>query len=302
VRVAREEAGPDRLTLAAFFAMVLLGGSNSVAIRFSNVELPPFWGAAARFAAAAVIMLAAMLLLRLPFPRGRALAGVVIFGILNFGLSYALIYWGLLQVQAGLAQVVLAIVPLATFFLAVAHRSERWHLRPILGSLLAVVGIGVVFGEQINAAVPLLPLLAIVATAVVVAEATVLVKVFPPVHPVTLNAVSMAIGTAFLAVLGLVAGETLSVPSRPETWLAFWYLVLIGTVALFMLFLFVLGRWTASGTSFMFVLAPFVTVAVGVWLAHETVTWTFAVGAAFVLLGVYVGALAPARAPKVALA
>jgi drug/metabolite transporter (DMT)-like permease len=247
-------------------------------------------------------MFAAMLLLRLPFPRGRALAGVVIFGILNFGLSYALIYWGLLQVQAGLAQVVLAIVPLATFFLAVAHGSERWHLRPIVGSLLALVGIGVVFGEQMNAAVPVLPLLAIVATAVVAAEATVLVKVFPPVHLVTLNAVSMAVGTAFLLVLGLIAGETLSLPSRPETWLAFWYLVLIGTVALFTLFLFVLGRWTASGTAYMFVLAPFVTVAVGVWLAHETVTWTFAVGAAFVLLGVYVGALAPARTTKIALA
>jgi len=35
-----------------------------------------------------------------------------------------------------------------------------------------------------------------------------------------------------------------------------------------------------------------VTVAIGVWLAHETVTWTFLVGGALVLVGVYVGALA----------
>lgn len=271
--------------------MILLGGANSVAIRFSNVELPPFSGAAARFAAATLLMFAAMLFLRLPLPRGRALAGIVVFGVLNFGLSYALIYWGLLEVQAGLAQVVIAIAPLATFFLALAHRQESWQLRPLLGSLLAIAGIAVVFGEQVNAAVPLLPLLAIVATAICAAEATVLAKGIPPVHIVTLNAVAMAVGTAFLVALALVAGEHPTIPTRVETWLAFWYLVLIGTVAVFLLFLFVLRRWTASGTSYAFVLTPFVTVAIGVWLANETVTWTFLVGGALVLLGVYLGAL-----------
>jgi drug/metabolite transporter (DMT)-like permease len=290
-RVSSRTARPDNVTLAAFAGVILLGGANSVAIRFSNVELPPFSGAAARFAAATLFMFAAMLFLRLPFPKGRALAGIVVFGVLNFGLSYALIYWGLLEVQAGLAQVVIAIAPLATFFLALAHRQESWQLRPILGSLLAIAGIAVVFGEQASAAVPLLPLLAIVATAVCIAESTVLAKGIPPVHIVTLNAVAMAVGTAFLAALALVAGEHPTAPTRLDTWLAFWYLVLIGTVAVFLLFLFVLRRWTASGTSYTFVLTPFVTIAIGVWLAHETVTWTFLVGGTLVLLGVYLGAL-----------
>jgi hypothetical protein len=42
----------DRVTLVAFFAVVILGGSNAVAVRFSNFELPPFWGATLRFASA----------------------------------------------------------------------------------------------------------------------------------------------------------------------------------------------------------------------------------------------------------
>ena len=273
--------------------MILLGGVNSVAIRFSNVELPPFSGAAARFAAAALLMYAAMVYLRLPFPRGHALVGIAVFGILNFGLSYALIYWGLLEVQAGLAQVVIAIAPLATYFLALAHRQERWQMRPVVGSLLALAGIAVVFREQVSAAVPLLPLLAIVATAICAAEATVLAKALPPVHIVSLNAVAMAIGTGFLAALAFAAGERPSLPTRLDTWLAFWYLVLIGTVAVFVLFLFVLRRWTASGTSYSFVLTPFVTVAVSVWLAHEAITWAFLLGGALVIIGVYIGALAP---------
>ncbi len=291
-RVATRAARPDKVTLAAFAVATLLGGANTVAIRISSVELPPFSGAAARFAAAALLMFVAMLFLRLPFPKGHALAGILLFGSLNFGLSYAPLYWGLLEVQAGLAQVVIAIAPLATFFLAVAHRQESWQLRPILGSLLAIVGIAVVFAEQISAAVPLLPLLAIVATAIIAAEATVMAKGLPPVHLVTLNAIAMAAGAMSLAALAIVAGEHVAIPTHLDTWLAFWYLVLVGSIAVFLLFFFVLRRWTASATSYTFVLTPFVTVAIGVWLAHETVTWTFLVGGALVLFGVYVGALA----------
>ena len=45
----------DRSTLIAFALLVIVGGSNAVAVRFSNVELPPFWGAATRFGTVALI-------------------------------------------------------------------------------------------------------------------------------------------------------------------------------------------------------------------------------------------------------
>ena len=43
------------LPVLAFAGAVLLIGSNLVAIRFSNRELPPFWGAGTRFAIAAAM-------------------------------------------------------------------------------------------------------------------------------------------------------------------------------------------------------------------------------------------------------
>ena len=48
----------------AFVVVVILGGSNAVAIRFSNLELPPFWGAGIRFAAAALVFWAIVLVRR----------------------------------------------------------------------------------------------------------------------------------------------------------------------------------------------------------------------------------------------
>ena len=64
----RRPAGP---VLAAFVLVVLIGGSNFVAVRFSNRELPPFWGAGLRFAIAGALLLLFARWRRIPLPRGR---------------------------------------------------------------------------------------------------------------------------------------------------------------------------------------------------------------------------------------
>jgi uncharacterized membrane protein HdeD (DUF308 family) len=63
---------PDRATLAAFGALVVLVGANLVAIRFSNRELAPFWGAGTRFVLAAIVFGAIVAARRITLPRGTA--------------------------------------------------------------------------------------------------------------------------------------------------------------------------------------------------------------------------------------
>ena len=84
---------PGGLTLAAFGLAVLLGGANFVAVRISNQELAPFWGAGLRFGLAATLFVVLALALRLDWPRGRELAATAVYGALAFGVSYALLYW-----------------------------------------------------------------------------------------------------------------------------------------------------------------------------------------------------------------
>src|SRR5688572_28445507 len=105
----------DSATIAAYAAMTLIAGSNFVAVRFSNQELQPFWGATLRFAVACALFFGVMRLRRAALPRGRALAGVAIYGALGFGAFYALLYWALRTVPAGIASVLVALVPLLTF-------------------------------------------------------------------------------------------------------------------------------------------------------------------------------------------
>lgn len=290
--------GAERLTIAAFIAAVVIGGFNFVAVRFSNAEIPPFWGASFRFAAASLLLFGAVIFLRVPLPRGRALVGTLLYGVLGFAAGYALAYWALVEVPAGTASVIMALVPLLTIMLAAAHGLERLRPRPVAGALLALGGIAIVFGERVGIAdVPAVSLLVMGLAAVSAAETSVVVKRFPRSHPVAANAVGMGTGALLLATLGLSSGESLQAPQLAPTWIAFGYLVIVGSIGLFLLFLYVLGRWAASSVSYMFVLAPLVAIPVGALLAGEAVTGAFLLGGALVLAGVYLGTRPVAARP-----
>lgn len=297
LRAMQGNDGPDRLTVAAFTGAVLIGGSNFVAVKFSNAELAPMFGAATRFTAAAALFLLLGLTLSQPLPRGRALLGNALYGALGFGVAYGLLYFALLEVSIGMAAVIMATVPLFTLILAVAHGQERLTTRGLVGGLLAVAGIGVLSLRSLEADAPLLHVLAAVGAAAAAAESSVIVKGFPRAHPVTTNAVGMTAGALLLWIASLVAGERWTVPEQARTWAAVAWLVTVGSVGLFYLFLYVIGRWTASATVYALTLMPIVAVALGALLADEPITPEVVGGAMLVLLAVYVGAIRRSAEP-----
>lgn len=113
----------DPAALLAFGALVVLVGSNVVAIRFSNRELAPMWGAGVRFAIASVIFWLVVAVKGLPIPTGAALAGASLYGLLGFGAFF-----------------VVALVPLLTMLLAVAQGLERLNWRAVGGGVIALTG------------------------------------------------------------------------------------------------------------------------------------------------------------------
>lgn len=293
---------PGGATFALFTVAVVLGAGNFLGVRFSNAELDPFWGAGLRFALAAVTFIAIASALRLRWPRGRDLTTTMTYGFLNFFLFYALMYWAIVRVTAGVATVVMAIVPLATLLIAAAQGLERLTWRGVVGAAIALAGIvWMTFGpNQVD--LPLDALAAMVAAAAAAAEAIIVGKRLSHFHPAMTNAVAMTVGAALLLVLSLAVGETRVLPELAATRWALLYLVTFGSVGLFVLVLLVVRRWTASVTSYMFVLFPVVTIGLEAWLLDEPVTAQALIGAAVVMVGVWFGALSPsARASRLGL-
>lgn len=286
------------LELAAFLTVVLVLGMNFIMVRWSNEELEPFWGAALRYTLASTLLVGIVLARGGPMPKGRALAGTVLYGFLQFGLAYALLYWALVEVAAGTSGILFSTIPLLTLLLAVAAGLERLSVRNVAGALIVVAGIAAVFWDQASTAAPPLRLAAVLGGALAGAAASVVVKRAPRVHPMAMNGAGMVAGAALLLAGSALAGEAPALPTRGLTWLALAWLVMSSIVG-FVLFVWLLGRWDASRVSYAGVLAPVVAVVSGAVLAGERLGPVALAGGAVVLGGVYVGALSRARAPPV---
>ena len=285
----------DRLALMAFAAYSVLAGGNAVGVRFSNQELDPFWGATLRFGLAALLMVVVMFVTGHRFPKGRALLGAALYGLLAFGGAFAFAFYALVELEAGFGQILLSVVPLVTLLLAVLQRIEQLRRSAVLGALLAVAGVALMSGLTLEGPVPFLAIGAAFGSAICFSQASIIVKRFPPVHPIVENAVGMTTGAIFLAALTLVSGDQVVLPQQSETWLAVVYMVVIGSGVVFTLYVVVLERWDASRANYGFVIVPVVTVLVSAWLLDEQLGYGLIGGGALVLAGVYFGAVRPAH-------
>ncbi len=283
---------PSRSVIVAFFLTVFFGGDSPIAIRYIYAELPPFFSAAVRLALAGSIFFLMMLIFRLPLPRGRELMGAILFGLIGSGFRFALLYWALETLRPAMSMIILALVPLMTFLLACLHKQEKFRWKALIGSLIALGGIGVVFWNQLSADAPFLPMLAVVGAAACCAESNIIIKAYPHSHPITTNAIGVTTGAVLLFILSALMKETPRWPSLPATWGALAFLTLFGSVAVFALTIYVIKNWTASASAYMFVLFPFITMAMSAWLARESISLTLSLGAVLVLAGVYTGAIA----------
>ena len=289
------DRSPDRVTLAAFVLAVLLAGGNGLAIGFSNDELAPYWGATLRFLTAGLVCAAIVVARRYPIPRGRALMGMVLYGVLAIAFAFGLLYWALVEVPTGAGVVILALVPLLTLMIAVIQGVEPFRWLAAIGAVVAALGVAIISADQLAGSVPPLPMLAAFLAAVAIAQSSVLIKRLPDVHPITTNAIAMLVGAGALAAVSAALGEPWILPREVPTWVAIGYLVLVGTVVVYALGLFVLTRWTASSASYLHILLPLVAVPLGAWLRNERVSPLFAIGATVVIVGVYVGVVVAGR-------
>ena len=278
--------------MLVFFLIGLLGGGNSVAVRFSNVELAPFWGATIRLAASALLFWLILVLWRISLPQKRDALFLMLTGFFTVGISFGLMYFGLVRVPASLGSVIIALGPLMTFFLAVLHRIETFRWQSLVGGAIALIGISIAARAQLGADIPLLSVLALISGSAIAAEGNVILKIYSPKSdPTATNALTLTTGVMFLALSSFVLGETHPVPRLATTWMAIAYTVIPGTVIMFNLYLWILVRWSASATSYVIMLFPIVATTAGSLLAHEQITPTFILGGGLVLIGVWIGAL-----------
>lgn len=131
------------VVLAAVF------GSNFMMTKISLQALPPMFVVSFRLAVAAALLVAIMVAARKWFPKGRIWIPLLASAFFGHTLPFSLLAWGQQSVDAGLAAILMASMPLFTLLLAqVFTNDEKPNRYSVAGFAIALIGIVVLFGPD----------------------------------------------------------------------------------------------------------------------------------------------------------
>src|SRR5438445_9966546 len=183
-------------------------GSTWLFIKIGLNDLPPFTFAGFRFVLASLILGSLVLLRRVRWPRTRdEWSLIAVSGVLQFTLNYGLVFCGEQHISSGLAAVLQSTFP--AFGLVIAHfylPHERLTGSRVIGVLLGIVGVAVIFSDQLSIAgkMALLGSVALVLSAFFGSYSNVLVKAYgTQIDPLVLAAGQMVFGFVPLLAIGI---------------------------------------------------------------------------------------------------
>jgi drug/metabolite transporter (DMT)-like permease len=278
--------------LAAAAGTGIQVGAAMVATRFVIAETTP--------AALAFMRYAVALLCLLPFvfraPRiavaRHDLAPIFVLGVFQFGISIALLNYGLKHLTSARAALIFMTFPLLTMLIGAALGRERLTLAKTIGVLLAFAGVALTLGEKLlietGADAEWLGALAVFGAAACGASCTVFYRPYLERYP-TLPVSALAMLSALVVLAALAAGEGfLSSAPRisPEGWVA---IVFIGISSgiFFYLWLWALNHAPPTRVAVFLALSPVTAALLGAAFLGEALTPLAVTGLVLVVLGLW---------------
>ena len=272
----------------AFAVCCAIWGSTFLFIRMGNDTTPPVWGATVRLALATVMFVLITVALRRPWPRGRQLEAALWFGVVDFGISLPLLYWGEQRVPSGIAAVLYATIPLTTVLFARALGLERLRPRVVIASLVAIGGVWLLFSTHIGGRFEPARLVGVFLAATTAGIAGVLLKRAPGADPFATNAWAHGVGAIMCWIASLILHEPQTVP-QGAAWIPIAYLTVIGSLGAFATFAWLIAHWPVTRISFISVIVPVVALVLGMVFLHERPGAMSLIGACVILGAVITG-------------
>lgn len=272
----------------AFAVCCTIWGSTFLFIRMGNDTTPPVWAAAVRLSLATVMFALIVVALRKPWPRGRQLEAAIGFGVVDFGISLPLLYWGEERVPSGIAAVLYATIPLTTALFARLAGLEPLRPRIIIASIVAIGGVGLLFSSQMGGGFEPGRLFAVFLAATTAGLAGVLLKRAPDADPFATNCWAHGIGAVMCLIASRLLGEAQTLP-QGSAWIPIGYLTVVGSLGAFATFAWLIARWSVTRISFVSVIVPVVALILGVAVRHERPGSTAVLGSIVILGAVVTG-------------
>jgi drug/metabolite transporter (DMT)-like permease len=287
--------------LLGFLALTIIWGSSFVWIKVAVREIGPLTVVTIRLAFAVVALLGFLIARRPPLPRGVRMWSVLFFqGVTSTALPWILITWAEQYIEAAVAVVLNATVPMFTIVIAhVFLHDDRITSRRLLGLLVGFAGvlvlvhgdISAVFGSGAAGAggtMVLLGNIAMLLSSGSYAVSNVFARAkLRGVPPIVQAFYTMLLADAVMWAVTPAVEAPFRLPVLGLTWTAVAWLGVLGAGIAYVIFYYLLHSIGPTRISMVTYTIPVVGVALGVVFLDERLDWSLVVGTILIVSGVW---------------
>ncbi|MEV4242685.1 EamA family transporter [Streptosporangium canum] len=278
------------LVWGALAIVYVVWGSTYLAIRIAIETVPPLLSGAMRFSTAALVLGAALLLLRgwrVFRMTWKELGGAALVGLLLLNAGNGLVAVAEQHISSGLAALLVASVPLWLVIFRIVAR-DMPQVLTLAGVLIGFGGVAVLSLTGGGSAADSTGIVIILLASMSWSAGSFLSARIPmPANPFVASTVEMAAGGIGLALTSTVMGEHLDLGAvSGRSWAALAYLVVMGSLVGFTAYVWLLGAAPISLVSTYAYVNPVVAVALGALVLSEPVTTSMVAAGLVIVLGV----------------
>lgn len=283
---------PTLFNWLSILALGLIWGGTFMVVSIALQGYGPLTVACARTTLGAVALLALMRVLKRPLPTFTPTIAkyLIVMGLLNTAVPFALLSWGQQYVPSAFAGISMAALPLFVLPLAHVFTDEKLSLRNAVGVSLGFVGAAVLIGPgvlRIGSGMEPLGQLACIGAALSYAIASILTRRCPPMDSIVMSALLLCVGaSALIPAMLLVEGVPAWVD--PRTSLAILFLGFLPTA---LAALIRVQTIRTAGSVFMTLVnyqVPLWSVLFGVLILNEVLPLRFFAALGLILTGLAV--------------
>jgi len=270
-------------------ALGLIWGATFMVVAIALEGYGPLTVACARTTLGAMALLALMVILKRPMPEftPRMCRYLIIIGVLNTALPFALLSWGQQYVPSAFAGISMAVLPLFVLPLAHVFTDEKMSLRNTLGVILGFIGAVVLVGPgvlRLGTGWEPLGQLACIAASISYAVSSIMTRRCPPIDPIVMAALLLTVGAIpLIPAMLLIEGVPVMGDMRPTV-----AIIVLGFIPTALAALIRVATIRSAGAIFMTLVnyqVPVWSMVFGALVLSEVLPLRFFAALALILCG-----------------
>ena len=283
---------PSLTNWLSILALGVIWGGTFMVVSITLQGYGPLTVACARTTLGAAALLVLMRALNRPLPSfdGRMWKYLIVIGLLNTALPFALLSWGQQYVPSAFAGISMAALPLFVLPLAHIFTDEKLNTRNLVGVTLGFVGAVVLIGPsilRIGSGWEPLGQIACIAAALSYAISSIMTRRCPPIDPITMAALLLVVGAIALIPAMLTVEGVPTIADRTST-IAIIFLGIVPTALAALLRVYTIRSAGAVFLTLVNYQVPVWSMIFGAWILSEILPLRFFIALGLIMFGLII--------------